>query len=410
MSCAVHMRSIADRSGAHLSRIWGRRVWSRVSSGVAAVALLLGAGPALAVEPRSTTPRVIGGEPTTGAAHPYLVSVGSSYSVNAPWVERHMCGGALISDRHILTAAHCVAAYRTSWGGNPARVAVARPDSSGELSSARVETGVRRISIHPQYDWQTARFDAAIIELESPLAGVVPLQPAAPSDRGLEAAGIDAVAPGWGVTEEGGAIWNTLMQAHLAVIDPTQCASNQSHSFLGTYFGGLGDAVDTASMLCAMGYRDGVVIDTCQGDSGGPLVAGAGPQARLIGITSWGRGCAIRWPGVYTRVSAVHDWIVDQMHTTDLEALLDHVKVEAIEARRHKPWKSTLSARVNAPVTLTFPHFGFPRTCEITPERSVCEFLSLRGKRLSIAVTVWIDDYTAVVISRTSVPILSKAK
>lgn len=407
MFFTVFKRPTNDRVGALLHCPLRARVRLGLAVGGAVAALLLGAGPALAAEPGVASPRVIGGEPTTGEAHPYLVSIGSAEPSQRPWMERHICAGTLISDRYILTAAHCVTSRYSSWAANPAEYAVARPDSSGELSSARVQPRVRRISIHPQYDWQTARFDAAIIELERPIEGYVPLQPASAGDRGLEAAGVEAVAPGWGSTEMDGEVVSTLMQGRLSVIDSAQCASNQSHSFLDTYFGGLGNAIDTESMLCAMGHRDGVVIDTCQGDSGGPLVAGQGSGARLIGITSWGKGCAIRWPGVYTRVSAVQDWISDQMDTAEIETALSNVEVEAIKARRPEPWVFTLSARVNAPVTLAFPYFGRLGTCEITPERNLCDLLRISGKRLRVIATVWVDEYTSVVIRRTSVRIVS---
>jgi secreted trypsin-like serine protease len=70
----------------------------------------------------------------------------------------------------------------------------------------------------------------------------------------------------------------------------------------------------TPVMMCA-GLVDGGK-DSCQGDSGGPLVV-KGPRERydrIVGIVSWGEGCALKGrPGVYTRVSAVHDWVVGQI-------------------------------------------------------------------------------------------------
>ena len=53
----------------------------------------------------------------------------------------------------------------------------------------------------------------------------------------------------------------------------------------------------------------GAIIDSCQGDSGGPLVVGSGASLRLVGIVSWGDDCAGRRPGVYTRVSAMTDFL-----------------------------------------------------------------------------------------------------
>eukprot|EP00959_Pyramimonas_sp_CCMP1952_P468002 9492510-Pyramimonas_sp.AAC.1 len=72
-------------------------------------------------------------------------------------------------------------------------------------------------------------------------------------------------------------------------------------------------------MLCAQGVNSaGQVTDACQGDSGGPLVCASGGAAYVLhGATSWGYGCAMQsYPGVWSRVSYVRDWIDEVMGTT----------------------------------------------------------------------------------------------
>lgn len=63
-------------------------------------------------------------------------------------------------------------------------------------------------------------------------------------------------------------------------------------------------------MLCA-GYLEEGGKGACAGDIGGPLVA----HNKLHGIASWGDGCAKPWyPGVYTRVTAIRDWIREKVN------------------------------------------------------------------------------------------------
>ncbi|KAJ4432547.1 hypothetical protein ANN_21170 [Periplaneta americana] len=116
---------------------------------------------------------------------------------------------------------------------------------------------------------------------------------AIPLETGSVSAGTSAVVSGWGTTSEGGSASTTLRQVAVPIVSDSSCNSAYSS------YGGI-----TARMICA-GYTSGGK-DACQGDSGGPLVA----NGKLIGIVSWGAGCARpNYPGVYTKVSALRSWI-----------------------------------------------------------------------------------------------------
>jgi trypsin len=114
------------------------------------------------------------------------------------------------------------------------------------------------------------------------------------------AAGTIVSAAGWGETAER----NSAVPDHLRRVALTIAATRACKRGSATPA-----AYDTPSMLCASGPGR----DTCAGDSGGPLVGTVAGQPVLVGITSFGYGCArIGHPGVYTRVSAIRGWALSQ--------------------------------------------------------------------------------------------------
>ena len=140
------------------------------------------------------------------------------------------------------------------------------------------------------------RYDAALLILEQPLSGVRTLALASVSPL----AGSTVSAAGWGATREDGAYADAhLRSVSLKVGTTTSCARGNS-AF--DYF--------APSMLRA----NSPGRDTCSGDSGRPLVATSGGQLALVGITSFGLGCArTGHPGRVTRVSAIRGWATAQI-------------------------------------------------------------------------------------------------
>ena len=117
------------------------------------------------------------------------------------------------------------------------------------------------------------------------------------------AAGTKCWTAGWGTLSSGGSLPDNLREVDLQIMSDQQCLDSQ----LGTeYF--------PANMMCA-GYPEGGK-DACQGDSGGPLVCAVDGQPVLVGVTSWGNGCA--WadnPGVWAKVSSTEHlgWIISYL-------------------------------------------------------------------------------------------------
>jgi secreted trypsin-like serine protease len=148
--------------------------------------------------------------------------------------------------------------------------------------------------VHESYDRATQQNDIALIKLKSPIAGrVIPLAAGSlmvPTGQPLE-------VTGWGATTEGSGASSTLLRATVPLADTAGCNARDA------YNGRIKEG-----MLCA-GYREGG-IDSCQGDSGGPLVWRTADGPVLVGIVSWGDGCARKLKyGIYTRVSVFRDWI-----------------------------------------------------------------------------------------------------
>ncbi|XP_041674895.1 trypsin delta-like [Drosophila eugracilis] len=131
--------------------------------------------------------------------------------------------------------------------------------------------------------------DIAVIQLQRNLImgfGVrsIPLADSSPQPRSL------AFVSGWGSIESYGKGSTTLLGTTVAIVDRDSCMSS--------YRGGI-----SKDMICASAPGK----DSCGGDSGGPLVS----DGKLVGIVSFGRGCAhSEYPGVYANVAELNPWII----------------------------------------------------------------------------------------------------
>jgi len=241
--------------------------------------------------------KIVGGVNTEVNEYPWQVAL-----VRKGWRFSY-CGGSIITSRWILTAAHCVPSSR-----KPSNTEILagehKQGTSDESDMKRLK--ISRIVRHWKYDKRTTDYDFALIRLKDPInfADNPHIRPVClPDSRTNTYTGDDAIVTGWGTTQSGGSSSNTLKEVVVQVLSNAACRATP-----------YGNSI-TDQMLCAA--VEGGGKDSCQGDSGGPLVTAGGGDGvtpgqnyDIIGIVSWGSGCALeQYPGVYARVNKQLKWI-----------------------------------------------------------------------------------------------------
>merc|ERR1712066_1071707 len=241
--------------------------------------------------------RIVGGHEAEEHQWPWQVAL----FIDNAW----FCGGSIISENYVLTAAHCVdgASYFDIMAGAHNVRAASEPH--------RVEITSYNGWTHPQWDDSTLANDLALIELPSPIDFNDYISPSCMPEKGDTADESELVTvTGWGKpSDSAGGISPVLrMVSDLPCISNAECNS---------FYGIVGDGI--------------VCIDTtggkgsCNGDSGGPLVMKAGMRWKdgmatpgqkwnQVGIVSFGSsaGCEVGYPAGFTRVEYYLEWIMSE--------------------------------------------------------------------------------------------------
>jgi secreted trypsin-like serine protease len=283
---------------------------------IAAAGLMLLAGfvapPISQALAETDTDMIVGGRPAEEGKYPWQVRIYSTMDDKIGF-----CGGSIIGDRWILTAAHCVL---------DTEAVIVGYGSTDRTMTTKIPS--EKIIVHPAY-LAGEKADLALIKLSKPIpnAAIDLADPA--QERVLMPAGAKVTVTGWGAIWDFPAFQNAvqvmagrsalserkllsdeelqaprlLHEVDVEVIDDTECKAVYEGLQVPAF--SIGD-----TEICATGPTGGK--DSCFGDSGGPLVVAADNKRGYtqVGIVSWGPQCGNPlFPGVYARVSSFSDWI-----------------------------------------------------------------------------------------------------
>jgi len=232
--------------------------------------------------------RIVGGQPADKGEWPWMAALLRDS-------DDQYCGGVLVTDQHILSAAHCVDNFKAS----DITIRLGEYDFEAPSNSRR-DFDVERIYMHERYNRKTYENDIALLKLKKATTFNNDIWPICLPPPNVKLEGKSAYVTGWGTTSYSGQSSKVLLEVFLPIWKNSDCKRAYTQTI-------------TDKQVCA-GYRQGGK-DSCQGDSGGPLMyqMSTGRWA-VVGVVSWGIRCAEKdKPGVYSRVDSYSDWIKDKV-------------------------------------------------------------------------------------------------
>lgn len=259
---------------------------------------------------RSSTPRIINGDPTRPHSFPWLVSLREFDNL---YLYDHFCSGSLITRYHVLTAAHCLSKFKATSANGLLVLAGLHIRNDLSAYAKRNTYKVRKLIVHEDYKQSTSENDIALIVLARPVElsenvslVCLPFELSNSSNSNGSVAKSNLTFVGWGMDENQRASLE-LKQTTMNILDAEK--SPKCSNYINER--------NRERIYCAMSARNN--SNVCSGDSGGSLSQSLNDQWTIYGLASYVSAfrvlndtrifCDASYPAFFTRISAYIDWI-----------------------------------------------------------------------------------------------------
>ncbi|CAK1552492.1 unnamed protein product [Leptosia nina] len=261
-------------------------------------------------------PRIAGGEKADYTPWIAILSYGDVLT-------KFQCGGSVLTERHILTAAHCVSAAYINGKLSSSYMATV---GTNVINGSGQNYSIIANYTHPNYRMEYVKNDLGIVVTNASII-FSPLVERVTLNFNHIADGVNVVIYGWGSAGLSEPLNPELEELEIVTVNSTYCLEETKRIAM-KYFGFIPPFIDPDKELCA--YKE-VGSGTCKGDSGSPLVCAATNEQ--VGITSWGIPCALGAPDMFTRLSNYKEWI---LKVVDDMGYLDKLKYTMHECTNNK--------------------------------------------------------------------------